>query len=181
MSLHLSQNTVSAGSQLRSDDLKTRQIAQRWAVLAEQRLSYLTELFDSGRWRRFHNETDFLDNIQEAKSNLDRWRAMANGEFVAPPVVVNRAPQLKAILAAAAEIAPLLRETEREAVAAEPAPRDIERVLPHLVVDNDAVIAAEFEADAPPAAAKPVLAATHLDLFDRDAIVERYPMLRAAM
>ncbi|MDB5501729.1 MAG: hypothetical protein JWR89_1631 [Tardiphaga sp.] len=55
-------------------------MVERWAALAESRLDYLTDLFESGRWRRFHTEADFLDNIQEAKAAVDRWRAMATQE-----------------------------------------------------------------------------------------------------
>jgi uncharacterized repeat protein (TIGR03809 family) len=51
-----------------------RDIVARWCTLAEQRLQYLTELFETGRWRRFHTEVSFLENIQEAKAAVDLWR-----------------------------------------------------------------------------------------------------------
>ena len=51
-----------------------RDIVARWCALAEQRLHYLTELFETGRWRRFHTELSFLENIQEAKAAVDVWR-----------------------------------------------------------------------------------------------------------
>jgi uncharacterized repeat protein (TIGR03809 family) len=57
-----------------TDAARGRAIIERWCVLAEQRLEYLTELFESGRWRRFFSETAFLDNIQEAKAAVDTWR-----------------------------------------------------------------------------------------------------------
>ncbi|MDB5619170.1 TIGR03809 family protein [Tardiphaga sp.] len=57
-----------------------RQMIERWAGLAERRLDYLTDLFESGRWRRFHTEVDFLDNIREAKIAVERWNAMAAQE-----------------------------------------------------------------------------------------------------
>lgn len=79
-------------------DPKSRKVAERWFALAERRLAYLTELFDSGRWRRFHDEAEFLENIAEAKDAVARWQAMANGEFVAP--VIRAAPPLQPILAA---------------------------------------------------------------------------------
>ena len=44
------------------DSVTGRQIVERWADLAERRLDYLTDLFETGRWRRFHTEEDFLDN-----------------------------------------------------------------------------------------------------------------------
>ena len=51
-----------------------RNIVARWCNLAEQRLEYLTELFETGRWRRFHSERDFLENIQEAKAAVAKRR-----------------------------------------------------------------------------------------------------------
>jgi uncharacterized repeat protein (TIGR03809 family) len=49
----------------------------RWCALAEQRLEYLTELFETGRWRRFHSELAFLENIQEAKTAVGIWRELS--------------------------------------------------------------------------------------------------------
>ncbi|MCP9626026.1 TIGR03809 family protein [Rhodopseudomonas palustris] len=57
-----------------TDAMRGRAIVERWCVLAEQRLEYLTELFESGRWRRFFNEVAFLENIQEAKAAVETWR-----------------------------------------------------------------------------------------------------------
>ena len=52
----------------RHDVARGRDIVARWVILAEQRLEYLTELFETGRWRRYHGERAFLENIQEAKA-----------------------------------------------------------------------------------------------------------------
>jgi uncharacterized repeat protein (TIGR03809 family) len=57
-----------------------RNIAARWCVLAEQRLEHLTEMFETGRWRRYHSELAFLENMQEAKRAVQTWKALANGE-----------------------------------------------------------------------------------------------------
>jgi hypothetical protein len=55
-------------------------VIARWCALAEQRLEYLTELFETGRWRRFHSELAFLENIQEAKSAVETWRGLSMHE-----------------------------------------------------------------------------------------------------
>src|ERR1700692_2030597 len=55
-------------------------VIARWCDLAEQRLNYLTELFETGRWRRYHSELAFLENIQEAKSAGEIWRDLATRE-----------------------------------------------------------------------------------------------------
>lgn len=63
-----------------SDVARGRDIVARWCTLAEQRLQYLAELFETGRWRRFHSETAFLENIQEAKAAVEVWRELLRRE-----------------------------------------------------------------------------------------------------
>ena len=58
----------------RLDVARGRDIVARWCDLAERRLEYLTELFETGRWRRFHSELEFLENIREAKASVEIWR-----------------------------------------------------------------------------------------------------------
>src|ERR1700710_2453786 len=64
----------------RADVIRGREIVRRWCVLAEQRLEHLTELFETGRWRRFHSETAFLENIREAKAAVETWRDLLTRE-----------------------------------------------------------------------------------------------------
>ena len=64
-------------------DAVSRDIAARWCALAEQRLQHLSEMFETGRWRRYHSEMAFLENIQEAKRAVQTWRALATGADVA--------------------------------------------------------------------------------------------------
>jgi hypothetical protein len=66
------------GSQL--DITRGREIVARWCALAERRLEYLTELFETGRWRRFYGERAFLENIREAKCAVGVWRDLLSGE-----------------------------------------------------------------------------------------------------
>ena len=63
-----------------SDVARGRDVLARWCNLAEQRLDYLTELFETGRWRRFHSEIAFLENIREAKSAVEIWRDLSMRE-----------------------------------------------------------------------------------------------------
>src|ERR1700749_3003872 len=58
----------------RSDVARGRNVVARWCALAERRLEYFTELVETGRWRRFHSEVAFLENIREAKSAVETWR-----------------------------------------------------------------------------------------------------------
>ena len=64
----------------RTDVVRGRDIVARWCGLAEQRLDYLTELFETGRWRRYHSEIAFLENIREARSAVETWRDMLTAE-----------------------------------------------------------------------------------------------------
>ena len=63
-----------------ADVARGRNIVARWCNLAERRLEYLTELFESGRWRRYHTELEFLENIQEAKAAVETWRDLLSRE-----------------------------------------------------------------------------------------------------
>jgi uncharacterized repeat protein (TIGR03809 family) len=60
----------------RTDVARGRDIVARWCGLAEQRLEYLTGLFESGRWRRYYSEAAFLEDIREAKSAVETWRGL---------------------------------------------------------------------------------------------------------
>jgi len=73
----------------RADVARGREIVERWCVLAEQRLDHLTELFESGRWRRYHSEISFLENIQEAKKAVETWRGLLNREASADNLAVD--------------------------------------------------------------------------------------------
>jgi uncharacterized repeat protein (TIGR03809 family) len=132
-----------------------RDIVARWCAFAEQRLEYLTELFETGRWRRFHTERAFLENIQEAKTAVEIWRGLATREASRN----NAAVDLSWLGRTGAT---LPREpTRRVAMAAEAG---------HVT---------SFEA--PSAAAEPVIDHASELVPDLDAIEERYPLLRNAM
>jgi hypothetical protein len=63
----------------RMDAAHGRDLVARWCVLAERRLQHLTELFESGRWRRYYDERSLLENIREAKAAVETWRALSRG------------------------------------------------------------------------------------------------------
>ncbi|MDB5653993.1 MAG: hypothetical protein JWQ94_1606 [Tardiphaga sp.] len=149
-----------------------RQMIERWADLAERRLDYLTDLFESGRWRRFHTEVDFLDNIREAKVAVDRWRAMATQEATAGnmPVTWSWLDRPNGI------------PSSTHGRVRYEAPRALR------IVENP-VVAAPVLAESPalqPQATPLRAAVTPADpdwrrALDPDVLGERYPMLRAAM
>lgn len=48
----------------------------RWRKLAEQRLEHITELFATGRWRRYYNEPDFIEIVRQTKEAAAAWRRL---------------------------------------------------------------------------------------------------------
>ncbi len=63
-----------------------RTVVTRWRMLAERRLNYLIELYESGRWKLYYKEPEFLKVIQEARLALKTW------EQLAPPDPVQDTP-----------------------------------------------------------------------------------------
>ena len=63
-----------------------RSVVARWRMLAERRLQYLIELYETGRWRVYYKEPEFLKVIQEARVALATW------EQLAPPDPVQDKP-----------------------------------------------------------------------------------------
>jgi uncharacterized repeat protein (TIGR03809 family) len=137
----------------RFDVAKGREIVARWCYLAEQRLEYLTELFDSGRWRRFYDgQQAFLADVREARNAVQAWRDLlsregsrdsrpahlswlARGQTILPKSEFRREaalpPRVPAIPIPAIPIAPPQEmpavssgEAVNEAASAEPLPQD---------------------------------------------------------
>lgn len=71
----------------RNGAARSTDVLGRWRELAEQRLEHLTELFESGRWRRYYGELAFLENIREAKVAVETWRGLSAPRVVAEPVI----------------------------------------------------------------------------------------------
>ena len=71
----------------RADVARGRDVVARWCDLAERRLDYLTELFETGRWRRYHSEVAFLENIQEAKSAVETTIASRTAKILRVDVI----------------------------------------------------------------------------------------------
>lgn len=148
----------------------SRDVVARWCNLAEQRLEYLTELFETGRWRRFHSERAFLENIQEAKAAVETWRGLSMRE--ASPD--NSAVDMSWLghTQTALRDQPDRFSSPPVEIAAELAPPDVS-------------IAAETEhVSSNEAPSAPVMDTTILDddpVPTLDMIAQRYPLLRNAL
>jgi uncharacterized repeat protein (TIGR03809 family) len=60
-----------------SDADRGRSLIVRWRILASRRLDHLVELYQSGRWKLYHEEAEFLQMVQEARAALRTWEALA--------------------------------------------------------------------------------------------------------
>jgi hypothetical protein len=135
-------------------------VLDRWRMLAERRLEYLTELFESGRWRRYYSERNFLENIKEAKEAVETWRGLATPMPItprafprpapAPPIQLRKMAQA-ALLAPGPIEWPLAAETE---------------IVPSIEADVPAIDLLELEQ------------ALEGPTLDFAAIEQRYPLLR---
>ncbi|MBN8970310.1 MAG: TIGR03809 family protein [Rhizobiales bacterium] len=54
-----------------------RSLVVRWRLLAQKRLDHLVELYESGRWKRYYDEPEFLELIQETRAALKVWHQLA--------------------------------------------------------------------------------------------------------
>jgi uncharacterized repeat protein (TIGR03809 family) len=50
-----------------------QQALERWRVLADRRLEHMTVLYETGRWRRYFTEEQFLRVIRETRAAADMW------------------------------------------------------------------------------------------------------------
>ena len=160
----------------RADVARGRDVAARWCDLAERRLEHLTELFETGRWRRYHSELAFLENIQEAKTAVETWRDLSTREAsrdnsaldvswlgnVTPPRAERPRDQVQRL------------EPHPAQITAEPPPSDVAATLHTLHVST------EEAPSAPDSLASGLGSAPEL-LPDISAIEQRYPLLRNAM
>ncbi len=162
----------------RLDVTRGRDIVGRWCTLAEQRLDHLTELFETGRWRRYHSERAFLENIQEAKAAVELWRDL---------LVVEDSRDHSAIdiswLGRAGATLPRIEMLPDQArrFQWQPAPNPAES--PPLVVSFSPETVQVSSEDAPSA---PESSAAELDVApermpDVATMHERYPLLRNAL
>jgi uncharacterized repeat protein (TIGR03809 family) len=170
----------------RTDVARGRDVVARWCTLAEQRLEYLSELFETGRWRRYFSERAFLENIQEAKTAVEIWRELSTREasrdnFAVDISWLGRTRATRTMMPrsdASREWVHRFQQPPPQ-IPAERAPRDVPVAAEPDQVYSDAAPSLP-EPDAP--AFDPSLAPA-LDRLTRDiaAVAERYPLLRNVM
>ncbi|WP_028348946.1 TIGR03809 family protein [Bradyrhizobium murdochi] len=177
-----------------ADVARGRNIVARWCSLAEQRLEYLTELFETGRWRRFHTEREFLENIQEAKAAVATWRDLLSreasldntqidmawlGRRRTTPLLLTPLPRDEGYRPPVVQLQPQLQSPPIVAapppIAATP-PRDVPADV--LVALESQLVVADEAPSVPDVLALDEMPFPAIDL---DAMKERYPALRNAL
>jgi uncharacterized repeat protein (TIGR03809 family) len=48
--------------------------AARGRALAERRLAYLSDLYETGRWARFYTQAKFISTVREARAAVEAWQ-----------------------------------------------------------------------------------------------------------
>ena len=163
-----------------ADVARGRNLVARWCNLAERRLEHLTELFESGRWRRYHTELEFLENIQEAKAAVETWRDLLSREASLENTAIDMS------WVGRRRTTPLPRDTgyRQPVVHLKPQPAPIAAAPPRdASADVRVALESRFAVAAEVPSVPDVLALDEMQFpaLDLDAMKERYPLLRNAL
>ncbi len=155
------------------DVVRGRDTVARWCNLAEKRLEYLTDMFETGRWRRFHTEQAFLENIREAKAAVETWRDLMARD--AAPAHLDLSGK---------HLIPKHDEVREQVVALVSEPESIV-VEPLREIPDDVLAALESHLlnteEMPSVSDAPDLDDMTLPPLDLDSIQRRYPLLHNAL
>jgi uncharacterized repeat protein (TIGR03809 family) len=167
----------------RQDVARGRHIVARWCDLAERRLEYLTELSETGRWRRFHSEPDFLENIREARTAVATWRDLLTREASRDNSAVDMSwlDRARPTLTPADQLRDQLRRLQPQANPAPPqAPRRDAPAARIVDLFSDQALAARKPS--PSSAPTTALERAANDVGGaRIATIQRYPSLRHSL
>lgn len=50
----------------------------RWRDLADRRRSHFIELYESGRWKHYYSEADFVLRMREVCQAAEKWEKLAS-------------------------------------------------------------------------------------------------------
>ncbi len=141
--------------------------------MAERRLEYLTELSETGRWRRYHSELALLENLREAKTAVEAWHDLLTREASRDEMAVDISwlGRTEAALSIAERLRDQVHKIQPQPAetAAEPLPSDVS-----ISAETGHVLSDE-------AASAPAMANPSELMANIDAMAERYPLLRNAL
>jgi uncharacterized repeat protein (TIGR03809 family) len=73
--------------------LKFGQTAQKWRDLADQRRAAFTDLYESGRWKKYYTEDELLLRMREVVGTAETWTEVASRFPNEPSVMRESAEQ----------------------------------------------------------------------------------------
>jgi uncharacterized repeat protein (TIGR03809 family) len=175
----------------RTDEAPRREVIARWCTLAEQRLNYLTDMFESGRWRRYYSEVAFLENIREAKCAVETWRGLSTPHLargvtsveparVTPELAQGVAAVELALSESAVPMSVRSPEPDRVSIAPEPFELAAEDEMVAEAPEFDSVETEPSEPIIDMLALEQALDVSDV-VLDMSAIEARYPLLRNAL
>jgi uncharacterized repeat protein (TIGR03809 family) len=112
-----------------SDALRYQRALERWRVLAEDRLEHMTQLYETGRWRRYFSEERFLGIIRETKAAVELWQRLAPEQRLAVEQTVapeQAAPAVQLFALPAERVEPVEEPAEPAFVRTQPPPSPFE-------------------------------------------------------
>lgn len=130
-------------------------------------------MFETGRWRRFHTEQAFLENIREAKAAVETWRDLMARDAAPAHLDLSGKHLIAKHDEARDQVALLV--SEPETMVDEPLreiPDDVLAALERRLLDMDAM---------PSISDAPDLDDLPLPPLDLDSIQRRYPLLHNAL
>jgi uncharacterized repeat protein (TIGR03809 family) len=80
-------------------------VAQKWRDLVERRREHFVELFESGRWKLYFSEEQFLHLLRDVVASSERWAMVAPRPADRIKPVIDEAAAEIAASAAARETA----------------------------------------------------------------------------
>jgi uncharacterized repeat protein (TIGR03809 family) len=59
-------------------------ITGKWRELAEKRRAHFAELYDTGRWKHYYSENEFVEHMREAVRLSEAWCKIAPAPQMTP-------------------------------------------------------------------------------------------------
>jgi uncharacterized repeat protein (TIGR03809 family) len=57
--------------------LRMERVARKWRQLAERRREHMFDLYQTGRWRHYYADHEFLDAMHASIALAERWATIA--------------------------------------------------------------------------------------------------------
>jgi uncharacterized repeat protein (TIGR03809 family) len=73
-----------------SDGSRYQHALIQWLDLANRRLQHLTELRDNGRYRKYYDDDQFRQVLQDSRASVDTWKRLADGGWTQGQVIALR-------------------------------------------------------------------------------------------